>query len=428
MLVDPRGKSGAYRNVRGGCFGSQGKTCRSAFRNAGGQESQSDMGGMRAIASGSLVGPDSTDMVAAMLSSMHDNLGDLTPWLALNDHFTEQNDPRADFALLHILGSGRVISNESYESVLARCQKHLLAGILPLAPTVTNSIGMELVLIPPGIFRMGSPSSEAQRSGDEGPQRTVMISKPFYMGKHPVTRAEWYKIMDGDTLRADLPIDGVTWDECQEFCRKLSEKEGISYSLPTEAQWEYACRAGTQTAFAWGDTLTSQHANFNGNHPYGVSPEPNAWDLGRTSPVGSYIPNIWGLYDMHGNVLEWCQDRYGPYESGSSDVNNVLDYPYFRRGGWISLGSNCSPVPREQWLKEERSLQEDLFVDPLADTQGPDPSIPPSIAWDEFQMRIVRGGNCDEPGWAVRSAKRGYNWAASLQEGCRLVARAETVA
>jgi formylglycine-generating enzyme required for sulfatase activity len=168
-----------------------------------------------------------------------------------------------------------------------------------LEPTFTNSIGMEFVLIPAGTFLMGSPDSDAVAYADGKPAHCVTISQPFYLGKYPVMQAQWEVVMGNNPSHfrgnPTYPVESVSWDNVQAFLHKLNEREGgVDYRLPTDAQWEYACRAGTQTpryhpdldAIAW------YAANSNA-HP---------------QPVGQKVPNGWGLYDMLGNVCEWCID------------------------------------------------------------------------------------------------------------------------
>jgi formylglycine-generating enzyme required for sulfatase activity len=168
---------------------------------------------------------------------------------------------------------------------------------------MTNSVGMKLVLIPAGEFMMGSPADEKDRSNDET-QHKVRISKPFYMGAMEVTQAQWKAVMGNNPSSFngdDLPVETVSWNDCQEFLKKLSAKEGKTYRLPTEAEWEYACRAGTTTRFNAGDDDKALD---------GVG-----WYFGNSGgmphPVGQKKANVWGLYDMHGSVIEWCQDLYG---------------------------------------------------------------------------------------------------------------------
>jgi formylglycine-generating enzyme required for sulfatase activity len=175
---------------------------------------------------------------------------------------------------------------------------------------VENSIGMKLAFIPAGIFTMGSPADERMRQ-DEERQREVKISRPFRISATEVTQQQWQAIMEldrsanqGDTL----PVENISWREAVEFCRKLSEKEGKRYRLPTEAEWEYACRAGTTGAFS-PDADLEEIAWFDDNSD------------GQSHPVGLKRPNSWGLHDMHGNVAEWCSDTYGPYEGDGQVVD-----------------------------------------------------------------------------------------------------------
>ena len=168
------------------------------------------------------------------------------------------------------------------------------------AETIVNSIGMKFRLIPAGRFLMGSNGGDA----DEQPIHAVRVSNSFYLGIYEVTQTQWRAVMGTSPSHfqgADRPVEQVSWNEAREFCRRLSEREGARYRLPTEAEWEYACRAGTATEWHWGD-----HWDDTLNW---VGP-PTA---GETKPVGGKPPNPWGLYDIYGNVWEWCEDLYAPY-------------------------------------------------------------------------------------------------------------------
>jgi formylglycine-generating enzyme required for sulfatase activity/tRNA A-37 threonylcarbamoyl transferase component Bud32 len=184
----------------------------------------------------------------------------------------------------------------------------------PLPTSFTNSVGMSLVLIREGTFRMGSPETEPGRRDDEGPLHEVTISKPFYAGAHLVTQKQYQEVMginpalyaEGQGGGATHPVEQVSWAEALAFCQTLSERtaekrENRQYRLPTEAEWEYCCRAGSKTAYCFGDA-TNQLQMFAW---YGRSVEE-----GATRPVGQSKANPWGLYDVHGNVWEWCQDWY----------------------------------------------------------------------------------------------------------------------
>lgn len=172
----------------------------------------------------------------------------------------------------------------------------------------TNSIGMKFVWIPPGSFLMGSPKEEKGRHENET-QHKVTLTKGFYMGVYTVTKEQWKAVM-GKTPsplkgKKNLPVETVSWDDCQEFIKKLRGMDKKLYRLPTEAEWEYACRAGTTTPFHFGDTISSKQATF-GKFKKGESPL-------RTTPVGHFPANAWGLHDMHGNLWQWCQDWFGDY-------------------------------------------------------------------------------------------------------------------
>ena len=168
---------------------------------------------------------------------------------------------------------------------------------------VKLAIEKEMVLIPAGTFMMGSPESEKGRM-DKETQHKVTLTKPFYMGKYEVTQEQWFEIM-GENPSEDkgrkLPVTDVTWEDCQEFIKKLNAKTKGDYRLPTEAEWEYACRGGTTTAYSVGNSLAKKDANYADS------------DIGKPVVVGSYKPNSFGLYDMHGNVAEWCEDWFAAY-------------------------------------------------------------------------------------------------------------------
>lgn len=192
--------------------------------------------------------------------------------------------------------------------------------IQPGQRTFTNSIGMKFAYIPSGTFLMGSPTNEYERDDTEV-QHEVALSRGYYMGVTEVTQGQWKAVMGNNPSSFkdcghDCPVEYVSWDDVQAFIRRLNQKEGTNrYRLPTEAEWEYACRAGTDTFFYTGGCLTTSEANYDGKYPlFGCE----KGDSRRsTVKVGSFSPNAWGLHDMHGNVWEWCEDWYGDYPSGA---------------------------------------------------------------------------------------------------------------
>jgi formylglycine-generating enzyme required for sulfatase activity len=207
---------------------------------------------------------------------------------------------------------------------------------------------MKLVVIPGGEFLMGSPDSDKNARSDEKPHHSVRITKSFYLGMHEVTQAQYTGIMGQNPSRnkslQDWPVDNVAWNDAVEFCRRLSGKEGVTYRLPTEAEWEYACRAGSTTAWSCGDSESplGDYACYAANSSQ------------TTHPIGKRKPNAWGLYDMHGNVWEWCQDWYDGSYYGQFQAGVAVDpqgpptaaYRVLRGGGWNSNGLSCRSANR----------------------------------------------------------------------------------
>jgi formylglycine-generating enzyme required for sulfatase activity len=202
-------------------------------------------------------------------------------------------------------------------------------------PFTIADLSMDMLWVKPGTFEMGSPLSEKNR-GDDETRHTVTLMSGFYLGKHEVTQAQWEKVMGSNPSHfkgGDRPVEKVSWTDVTSFCKKLTASErtagllpaGMTYQLPTEAQWEYACRGGTKTPFSFGDELTSDQANIRGGPR-------------ETTNVGQYAANPWGFHDMHGNVWEWCADWYGAYPTGAArDPVGPADgsFRVYRGGSWF---------------------------------------------------------------------------------------------
>jgi formylglycine-generating enzyme required for sulfatase activity len=234
---------------------------------------------------------------------------------------------------------------------LATAREPAEAGGTPKSPSKTLAVDlgggmkMELVLIPAGEFMMGSPDSDNYAIEDEKPQHRVRITKPFYLGKYLVTQEQWRAVMGNNPSRFKSPknpVEEVSWDDCQKFLKKLNEKAaGGKFSLPTEAQYEYACRAGSTTRYGFGHDEASlvEYAWYGANAG------------GKTHPVGEKKPNAWGLYDMQGNTWKWCADWYDK----DYDAHTPTDDPsgpatgscrVLRGGGWHSPARRCRSAYR----------------------------------------------------------------------------------
>ncbi|MFN9990961.1 MAG: formylglycine-generating enzyme family protein [Cyanobacteriota bacterium] len=243
---------------------------------------------------------------------------------------------------------------------------------------LADDLALTLLWIPPGRFWMGSPQSEPERQASEGPQHLVQL-QGFFMGQTPITQAQWRAVaqwepregerwgrqlepnpsrfqqpgdahlFQGEASTDGRPVERVSWEDAMEFCSRLSQRTGRIYTLPSEAQWEYACRAGTTTPFAFGETLTDELANYRASETYGKGPKGAYRE--QTTPVGMFPANAWGLQDMHGNVWEWCLDHWpGSYEGAPEDGSAWLleegKQRLLRGGSWLGIPWDCRSASR----------------------------------------------------------------------------------
>jgi uncharacterized protein (TIGR02996 family) len=292
-------------------------------------------------------------------------------WLILSDWLTERDDPRADLVRLTWQLQYEP-DHADFASRQARVQELLAGGMLPVRPRRTVGT-YEFAWIAPGSFIMGSPTTETGRSNDEGRHR-VTLTAGFWLAVFHVTQRQWQEVMGdnpsrftqtGDQRRslagldeADIeqfPVESVSWNSAQDLCGRLSQILGVRVGLPTEAQWEYACRAGTTTPFHFGAIFDGSQANADVVYPTGS--ERKGPYLARPSVVGSYPPNAWGLYDMHGNLWEWCADAYtvnlaelpttDPFHAPEGDDQRVV-----RGGAARAHGYRCRAAARLRYARE----------------------------------------------------------------------------
>jgi uncharacterized protein (TIGR02996 family) len=296
----------------------------------------------------------------AFLQAIVDNPGDDAVYLILADWLEEYDDPRrAELLRLHrqLLASCCEPDEHPERTAWQRRLVQLLAeGVRLCVPRRSVDLGSDMQMafawLPPGSFLMGSPRGEEGRGVDET-QHRVTLSRGFWLGVYPVMQAQWQAVLGSNPSLfqgPDRPVDNVSWEDGQEFCRKLSGRDGRHYRLPTEAEWEYACRAGTTTPFHLGQTISTDQANYNGTYSsYGKGKK--GIYRKQTTAVGGFPPNAWGLFDLHGNVWEWCADRYGPYLDGvTKDPQNEPSgrARVLRGGSWRSGPWACRSAGRDR--------------------------------------------------------------------------------
>ena len=246
----------------------------------------------------------------------------------------------------------------------------------------TNVLTTNMIWVSPGAFLMGSPANEALRSADET-QHTVTLTQGFFIGQYPVTQGQYLSLLNtnpsyfntnnGFALDLKRPVEQVSWLDASNYCARLTQQQQSAgriptnwvYRLPTESEWEYACRAGTATAFHFGPAIRGGMANFYTYYEYDASfgdisvAHPPVPYLERPTAVGSYPPNAWGLYDLHGNLWEWCRDWYDDYPTGSvSDPQGPASglQRVVRGGDWSGYGSDCRSAARAVSYPPQKSI------------------------------------------------------------------------
>ncbi len=234
------------------------------------------------------------------------------------------------------------MSGEPKERAAGRCFRDALRS---------GGEGPELAIVPAGDFLMGAPDDDPDAAATERPQTRIVFAAPIALGRGPVTFAEYDRFAertgrarpdDFGFGRGARPVVNVSWLDAYAYCRWLSDETGARYAPPSEAEWEYACRAGARTRYATGDDITTADANFDPS-----SPDDPIGFRGATTPVGSFPPNAWGFFDMHGNVGEWCADRWSPSHEGADpsgaprpiDLEEPVNTVVVRGGGWSTKKS-----------------------------------------------------------------------------------------
>jgi formylglycine-generating enzyme required for sulfatase activity len=297
-----------------------------------------------------------------------------------------------EFETVTVNDRGEVVATEAHHSFYF--EESLGDGVTPL----------RLVAIPSGEFLMGSPEDEPERHDDESPQHAVKMS-PFFISQYPITQAQWRAVAallrqkqglasaPSNFTGEDRPVEQISWHEAVEFCARLSAQTGRTYRLPTEAEWEYACRADTTTPFCFGKTITTDLANYNGSV---FRNEPEGHSRGETTSVGQFPPNAFGLYDMHGNVLEWCLDHWHSNYDGA-------------------------PADSRAWLDNGNNVLLDEGGNSLTDENGSSLTVE-----DDDKIYVLRGGSWYNDPRHCRSAYRHYLNPGSrdLNVGVRVVCEA----
>ena len=304
----------------------------------------------------------------ALLSGIVSDPLEETRWLVLADWLEENDDPRrAELLRLHrkLLATGCEPETPPERADWQRRVVELLGvGVRPCVPqhalTLPGRVPLIGAFVPPGPFLMGGAEFDSEK-----PVHRVTLTAGLFLGVHPVTQAQWAAVMGTEPSRfkgPNKPVETVSWEDAQEFCAKLTAHSAgqVSVRLPTEAEWEHACRAGTTTHYHFGDVPSADVANYNGTYTWNGSPKGK--NRKKTTDVGSFPANPWGLYDLHGNVREWCADEYAEYTPDDQtdpnpDVKQSDNSTRVLRGGsWSSDPQNCRAAYRNWFAPAYRDI------------------------------------------------------------------------
>ncbi|MGM3309631.1 SUMF1/EgtB/PvdO family nonheme iron enzyme [Anabaena sp. WFMT] len=295
-----------------------------------------------------------------IIASLNDQSWDVknAAYLILSD----RTEPKVKQALISNIQGLKlqkieVVTTNKYGQIIQRQQRLVRYFIENLG----NGVILEMAQIPGGTFLMGSPESEEGRRSWESPQHEVTVPS-FFMGKYQLTQKQYQAVMGNnpsDFKGENRPVENVSWNDAVTFCQRLSQKTGKNYTLPSEAQWEYACRAGTTTPFYFGESITLDLVNYRGHYPYASAPRCEHRQQTTTTDVGSFPPNAFGLYDMHGNVWEWCLDDWVDYYNNAptdgSAVTISSDRKLLRGGSWFYSAGDCRSANRDRVSRDDRA-------------------------------------------------------------------------
>ena len=333
---DPRGPdSGGNRVLRGGGWISRARYCRSVYRNWTSPDRRGDDFGLRLCCCAGTREPDAgRDAIASATAPVHSVLNELS---ALPP---QSNDTRRASSESSSPQRAASVANDALPE---KPQQGQVATL-----TLPGGAKMEMIYVAPGTFAMGSPTSEEGRYDGES-QHQVTLTKDYWLGKYEVTQAQWESVMGENPSKikgGDRPVENVSWEDCQRFIRKINSRQHCGARLPTEAEWEFACRAGSAGPYGGNGNLGDM-GWYDGNSG------------SETHPVGQKQANAWGFHDMHGNVYEWCGDWYGDYGSATTDPAGPASggARVLRGGGWCSLGRFCRSAYRSRSSPGERGIR-----------------------------------------------------------------------